>query len=134
MLLGLQLEILHTLHTLLLELFTCLVSPNDSFLQVSNSQWDCPTGQSYISGPLSRYGQYHVSHVTSHVTIQVWVCHTLQLQCMWDCVVLSVERHLLLCCSRDDTLRLIDLRQNSITATFRFECNIHMQCLVNFHD
>ncbi|XP_064395516.1 autophagy-related protein 16-like [Halichondria panicea] len=28
------------------------------------------------------------------------------------------ERHLLLCCSRDDTLRLIDLRQNSISATF----------------
>ena len=30
-----------------------------------------------------------------------------------------LDRHLLLCCSRDDTLRLIDLRQNSITATFR---------------
>jgi autophagy-related protein 16 len=28
------------------------------------------------------------------------------------------DQHLLLCCSRDDTLRLIDLRQNAITATF----------------
>eukprot|EP00731_Ephydatia_muelleri_P024689 Em0016g960a len=28
------------------------------------------------------------------------------------------ERQLLLCCSQDDTLRLIDLRQNSITASF----------------
>ena len=37
------------------------------------------------------------------------------------CLLLSLtERHLLLCCSRDDTLRLIDLRQNSITATFRY--------------
>lgn len=28
------------------------------------------------------------------------------------------DRHLLLCCSRDDALRLIDLRQNSIVATY----------------
>lgn len=54
-------------------------------------------------------------------------------QCAQDCVIVIsrytklihvfvnfTERHLLLCCSRDDTLRLIDLRQNSITATFRF--------------
>ncbi|XP_065918238.1 autophagy-related protein 16-like isoform X3 [Dysidea avara] len=31
---------------------------------------------------------------------------------------LSPDERLLLCCSRDDTLRLIDLRQNSISATF----------------
>ena len=29
-----------------------------------------------------------------------------------------LDHRLLLCCSRDDTLRLIDLRQNSISATF----------------
>lgn len=38
---------------------------------------------------------------------------------MLQCYIFT-ERHLLLCCSRDDTLRLIDLRQNSITATFRY--------------
>ena len=33
--------------------------------------------------------------------------------------LIMAERHLLLCCTRDDTLRLIDLRQYSITTTFR---------------
>ena len=38
-----------------------------------------------------------------------------------NCIVVFVclDRHLLLCCSRDDALRLIDLRQNAIVATFK---------------
>jgi len=33
-------------------------------------------------------------------------------------ILIYSDQRLLLCCSRDDTLRLIDLRQNSISATF----------------
>ena len=33
-------------------------------------------------------------------------------------ILIYSDHRLLLCCSRDDTLRLIDLRQNSISATF----------------
>ena len=40
----------------------------------------------------------------------------------YDCyMVVFLDRHQLLCCSRENTLSLIDLRQNKITATFRLE-------------
>ena len=67
------------------------------------------------------YTQYTLANIIVISILCTYVhMHVYIILCTYvsSCIVIHSDHRLLLCCSRDDTLRLIDLRQNSISATF----------------
>ena len=61
---------------------------------------------------------YKMSYLTTNAYIPTVRIIQLHHNHVISCILIHSDHKLLLFCSRDDTLRLIDLRQNSISATF----------------